>query len=167
MNTEHGETMPLVNVTSKQLKILEAVEKRPPRGSGAQTSRERAVAARPQGGTPAINLKKDFSAGKKACGRCGRKNHEDKDCYFKSSVCNLCGKTGHIARACHSKKKEGGSEDKKENKKGTASNKSFAEVLKGTEAGKKEFPWVCKDCGYMCSGRGENGTCVRYATSGP
>ena len=39
----------------------------------------------------------------KPCGRCGRGNHDQKDCKFKSATCHKCGKIGHIAPVCRSK----------------------------------------------------------------
>ena len=42
-------------------------------------------------------------AAKKLCGRCGRGNHDQNDCKFKSATCHKCEKIGHIAPVCHSK----------------------------------------------------------------
>ena len=39
-----------------------------------------------------------------ACYRCGRTNHEPKDCRFRDAICNTCGKRGHISPVCRSKK---------------------------------------------------------------
>ena len=39
----------------------------------------------------------------KPCGRCGRGNHDQKGCKFKSATCHKCGKIGHIALVCRSK----------------------------------------------------------------
>ena len=77
--------MPLVQLTTKQLKVLEAAEKRPP---GVPGGRPRETRSPPTQGT-SINLKKAFE---KPCHRCGRKNHEAKDCFHKESICKLCGK---------------------------------------------------------------------------
>lgn len=38
------------------------------------------------------------------CHRCGRTNHEAKDCRFRDAVCHFCNKKGHIAPVCRSKK---------------------------------------------------------------
>ena len=37
--------------------------------------------------------------------RCGRNNHDPKDCKFRKATCHNCGKVGHIAPACRSPKK--------------------------------------------------------------
>ena len=37
------------------------------------------------------------------CYRCGRENHEAKDCRFRDATCHFCKKKGHIAPACRSK----------------------------------------------------------------
>ena len=39
----------------------------------------------------------------KPCGQCGRGNHDQKDCKFRSATCHKCGKIGHIAPVCRSK----------------------------------------------------------------
>ena len=39
----------------------------------------------------------------KSCGRCGRGNHDKRDCKFKTATCHKCGKVGHIAPVCRSK----------------------------------------------------------------
>ena len=38
------------------------------------------------------------------CYRCGRSNHDQKDCRFRDATCHHCKKKGHIAPACRSKK---------------------------------------------------------------
>lgn len=38
------------------------------------------------------------------CYRCGGRNHDSKDCWFKDSICRSCGKKGHIEKVCRSKK---------------------------------------------------------------
>ena len=38
------------------------------------------------------------------CYRCGKSNHDAKDCRFRNANCNWCGKKGHIASACRSRK---------------------------------------------------------------
>ena len=42
----------------------------------------------------------------KACYRCGRTSHDQKDCRFKDAECHNCGKRGHIAPVCRSPKKK-------------------------------------------------------------
>ena len=37
------------------------------------------------------------------CDRCGRGNHNNRDCKFKGATCHNCGKVGHIAPVCRSK----------------------------------------------------------------
>ena len=37
------------------------------------------------------------------CDRCGRGNHDKRDCKFKGATCHNCGKVGHIAPVCRSK----------------------------------------------------------------
>lgn len=49
--------------------------------------------------------------GKKACTRCGWRNHESNNCKFKDSVCHSCSKTGHLASVCRSKNKTNKSGD--------------------------------------------------------
>ncbi len=39
------------------------------------------------------------------CYRCGRTNHNERDCYFKDQQCHNCGKKGHISRVCRIKGK--------------------------------------------------------------
>ena len=39
------------------------------------------------------------------CYRCGKTNHDQKECRFKDVDCHNCGKRGHIAAACRSPKK--------------------------------------------------------------
>ena len=41
----------------------------------------------------------------KVCYRCGKTNHDQKDCRFKEVDCHNCGKRGHIAAVCRSPKK--------------------------------------------------------------
>ena len=41
----------------------------------------------------------------KQCWRCERRNHHEKDCYFKQTMCKKCQQIGHIARACKNKSK--------------------------------------------------------------
>ena len=38
------------------------------------------------------------------CHRCGKTNHNEKDCRFRDANCNWCGKKGHIASVCRSRK---------------------------------------------------------------
>ena len=38
------------------------------------------------------------------CYRCGRSNHDQKDCRFRDATCHNCNKKGHIAPVCLSKK---------------------------------------------------------------
>ena len=38
------------------------------------------------------------------CYRCGKSNHDAKDCRFRDANCKWCGKKGHIASACRSRK---------------------------------------------------------------
>ena len=45
------------------------------------------------------------SSKRKPCHRCGRNNHDQKDCKFREATCHNCGKTGHIAPVCRSAKK--------------------------------------------------------------
>ena len=42
---------------------------------------------------------------RRSCYRCGRNNHDAKDCKFREATCHNCGKVGHIAPACRSPKK--------------------------------------------------------------
>ena len=42
----------------------------------------------------------------KACYRCERTSHNQKDCRFKDAECHNCGKRGHIATVCRSPKKK-------------------------------------------------------------
>ena len=42
----------------------------------------------------------------KACHRCGKTSHDQKDCWFKYAECHNCGKRGHIAPVCRSLKKK-------------------------------------------------------------
>ena len=37
-----------------------------------------------------------------SCYRCGKKNHESRNCRFRKERCHNCGKVGHIAKVCHS-----------------------------------------------------------------
>ena len=39
---------------------------------------------------------------KRPCYRCGRNNHNEKECRFKEAKCHKCGKQGHIATVCRS-----------------------------------------------------------------
>ena len=41
----------------------------------------------------------------KQCYRCGKSNHDQKDCRFREAECHNCGKRGHIAAVCRSAKK--------------------------------------------------------------
>ena len=41
------------------------------------------------------------------CSRCGKSNHNPKDCKFQDATCHACGKKGHIAPACRSNPKYG------------------------------------------------------------
>ena len=49
---------------------------------------------------------------RKACYRCGRRNHAAKDCRFADATCNYCHKKGHIAPACLKKKNASGKNTK-------------------------------------------------------
>ena len=44
------------------------------------------------------------------CYRCGRFNHNPKDCRFRNAACHFCKKKGHIASVCRAKQspKSGG-----------------------------------------------------------
>ena len=46
----------------------------------------------------------DTPSQRKPCYRCGRTNHDSKDCRFVDSTCHYCKKKGHIAPACSKKK---------------------------------------------------------------
>ena len=41
---------------------------------------------------------------RKPCYRCGKTNHDSKDCRFAEAICNYCKKKGHIATVCRKKK---------------------------------------------------------------
>ena len=41
---------------------------------------------------------------RRPCYRCGRSNHDAKDCKFLDAICSFCDKKGHIAPACLKKK---------------------------------------------------------------
>ena len=45
----------------------------------------------------------DTSSQHKPCYRCGKTNHEAKDCRFSDATCNYCKKKGHIATVCRKK----------------------------------------------------------------
>ena len=42
---------------------------------------------------------------RRSCYRCGRNNHDAKECRFREAKCHNCGKVGHIAPACRAPKK--------------------------------------------------------------
>ena len=42
------------------------------------------------------------------CYRCGRSNHDPKDCRLRESVCHFCNKKGHIAPACRGRQSKNG-----------------------------------------------------------
>ena len=42
------------------------------------------------------------------CYRCGRSNHDPKDCRHRESVCHFCNKKGHIAPACRGRQSKNG-----------------------------------------------------------
>ena len=42
---------------------------------------------------------------RKPCHRCGRNNHDQKDCKFHEAKCHNYGKIGHIAPVCRSARK--------------------------------------------------------------
>ena len=44
------------------------------------------------------------------CYRCGRENHDAKDCRFRDATCHFCKKKGHIVPACRSKASQSRSE---------------------------------------------------------
>ena len=46
----------------------------------------------------------DKSQQRKPCYRCGKTNHDSKDCRFADATCNYCKKKGHIAIVCRKKK---------------------------------------------------------------
>ena len=37
------------------------------------------------------------------CSRCGRKNHDQTECYFRDKICHKCNKKGHTKKMCRSK----------------------------------------------------------------
>ena len=49
---------------------------------------------------------RDQPSSRQPCYRCGRSNHEAKDCRFADATCHHCGKKGHIAPACKTKKQQ-------------------------------------------------------------
>lgn len=40
------------------------------------------------------------------CLRCGKTNHNERDCYYREQHCHSCKKKGHIARFCRNKKSD-------------------------------------------------------------
>ena len=40
------------------------------------------------------------------CGRCGKKGHTGKDCYFKEAICHYCNKKGHTQTVCFKRKRD-------------------------------------------------------------
>ena len=58
-----------------------------------------------QQGSSAVNQVKDFgSSTYPPCYRCGRKDHLQSNCKFRSATCHHCGKLGHIKPVCRSLK---------------------------------------------------------------
>ncbi|XP_046362411.2 uncharacterized protein K02A2.6-like [Haliotis rufescens] len=47
-----------------------------------------------------------MSRDNRECWRCGKKNHNSDNCYYKKSICHICQKQGHISRRCHEKPQE-------------------------------------------------------------
>ena len=43
---------------------------------------------------------------KRPCFRCGKTNHAQEECYFRSQTCHKCGKVGHVAKVCRGKKNQ-------------------------------------------------------------
>ena len=64
---------------------------------GVDASIQKLYVPRKQGGTT--------KHPSKPCYRCGRMNHQAKDCRFADATCHYCKKKGHIAPACLKKKR--------------------------------------------------------------
>ena len=62
-----------------------------------------------------LNLPIRSDSIKKSCHRCGRSNHNEKECRFREAKCHNCGKLGHIATVCWSKRGKPQGQSRKRN----------------------------------------------------
>uniref|UniRef100_A0A3B3SNE8 CCHC-type domain-containing protein n=1 Tax=Paramormyrops kingsleyae TaxID=1676925 RepID=A0A3B3SNE8_9TELE len=69
------------------------------------------------------------SQGSDKCFRCGRINHNERDCYYKDQQCHNCRTKGHIARMCKNKRSDRNYLKQKQVVK--SSKKKFQDTTKG------------------------------------
>ena len=65
---------------------------------------------------------------RKACYRCGRNNHHEKECRFKDAKCHKCGKQGHIATVCRSSAQNSKASSRGPNRRRKAGNTKWVET---------------------------------------
>ena len=91
-----SENIQKVLLTKASLTLDKAVDISQGMEAAAKQSKELSKGSR---ATPVLAV----DAPARLCGRCGRGNHDKKNCKFKSATCHKCGKVGHIAPVCRSK----------------------------------------------------------------
>ena len=99
----HSESILKVLLTKANLTLEKAMEISQAMEAAAVQSKELTTSRGSQRTSPAVLSAAAPVTAKSPCGRCGRGNHDQNDCKFKSAKCHKCGKVGHIAPVCRSK----------------------------------------------------------------
>ena len=96
-----------VLLTKAKLTLEKAVEVSQGMEAAAEKAKELTDGRRPN---PVLNVHTPVrpagSGG--TCSRCGRSNHDKRECKFRNATCHKCGKVGHLAPACRSSGKPAG-----------------------------------------------------------
>ena len=104
----------------------------------SQESATKSVATLQQGSST-INQVKDTTRNAPPCHRCGRRDHLQSNCKFRSATCHHCGKLGHIKPVCRSLKQLSLSATSSSNRT-PSSNRTRSSVYRSPRSGSSSIP---------------------------